>query len=344
MLISNYLSATAENNKKIDIRNASLSSMSFKGLRGMLSRTIYEDDKFIQKLVDVYPRADSKVGALPKQILEIIKSRVENHSKVSEVINHVQTSFSELSDILRERVESLKKLESKASIFFTEAMRKNGIISKNASVKVKYIDEGSFGEVYNITFRNENGKRLFSDKALKVYYLDKQDNFSGVNAEANSALYLKKSVGHPLLKSNLIPPYFFDLRRKFALFEMANDTLGFSTKRTDFKGLGVSHTDLAREANFVCGRIVDFGDIKVKNPIVVANKVARRIHKKISSIKSGCPETQTSMRVSLWKRYYSLAITNKLPQRNDVLIGLKEARELIPITERNLLPSIFNQP
>jgi len=342
MLILNYSNRFIQNRKKTEERNVNFSSMSFQGLTNMLSKRVYENDDFIQKLTNIYPNANSKIGSLPTKMLEIIKNKAGNKLQIGAIINDVQFSFGGLADILRERVISLSQLELKASDFFTNEMKKNEIIPQDASIKIKYIGEGSFGEVYRLIFRDKKRKRIFGDKALKVYYKGTQDNFSGVNAEGNSAFYIKKSIGHPLTKVNLITPYFFNSKKGFALFEMSNDSLDFPTKIINFKNLGLTHTDLHRESNFVKGRIVDFGDIKVQNPILVTNKVARRIYKKINAIKSSYSETQIKMRRALWEKYYNLAIANKLPQRNDVLMGLKAAKALIPLAERSQLQFFCN--
>ena len=103
----------------------------------------------------------------------------------------------------------------------------------------------------------------FEFKFEDDYALDIEDECideHGCFAEANRALFIKNKI--PNMKTtNLIEPFFFDLKNRFALFETADDELGKVKKEIDLKKLNLKHSDINNPDNIINGRLIDYGGI-----------------------------------------------------------------------------------
>lgn len=285
---------------------------------------------------------------------EIFRLASLNDGQAMEKLN------AKIMSVIQPSKECIEKLAEDASQMLTKSMKDAGILPADGKVQINYLGEGMFGRAYKVSFLDENGQRIFHDKALKVYkdqkmmlesqqkiikvildYLQampkeefiqkfaqaidatpalsatqknqgkealtaayeqiskaKPDELAGMvkafgqhmggvhgaTAEANSAMFIKKAIGHPLEKSNLITPYFFDLQNNIGFMDMADEFLPAVTKPTDFSKLGISHGDIdLNPNNTVAGRIIDYGGIQVRDKNKVISKTARRQSKRMST-------------------------------------------------------------
>lgn len=161
----------------------------------------------------------------------------------------------------------------------------------------------------------------------------------GPYVEANQSAYIKKNLGHKLDKSDLIQPYFTNLTDEIALLEYADKSvLGEVTKPTSFKALGVICEDMgtANPDNTVADRLIDYGCFKITNKVIVGNKTARRVFKKVANAKDA------QARITLWNNIYQKAKANSLPNSADVMLGLNESVKLIPFEHQHKLDIFAN--
>lgn len=65
--------------------------------------------------------------------------------------------------------EEIKPFLNSASKILTCGFKETGLISDKGTINVSYSGYGSYGNVYNIEFLDNNGSKIFHDKTLKVY-------------------------------------------------------------------------------------------------------------------------------------------------------------------------------
>lgn len=127
----------------------------------------------------------------------------------------------------------------------------------------------------------------------------------GVYAEANTMMFLRNRVGHPLSRTNVVAPDYYNLKKRFSIAEYSDDSLLAPTTEVNFELLGLTHTDL-HKANQVSGRIIDIGGIELTVP-ELADKITARYYKKIMNQKN--PEL---------RKKYILQLEKEIETMNDL--------------------------
>lgn len=194
----------------------------------------------------------------------------------------------------------------------------------------------------SVEFKKDNLAKKITEQI--TMQLKRGEYKHGKKKEANVGNYIMKASGHDLQRSDIISYFYTDLEHNYALFEFCSyDNIGPVTKKVDYDSLGITPKDivgLSKLKNFLCGRIIDIGGFEVTNKVLAENKVARRTYKKIKHITGRNPKNVVQQRVKRFNELYKTAQHNKLPQSSDILLGLEEARRLIP---RNKRKSLFNK-
>lgn len=164
---------------------------------------------------------------------------------------------------------------------------------------------------------------------------------NGIYRETNIGNYLQVALGHKLKKSDLVSYFYTDFNNNYALSDFSSyENLGPVTKKNDFLALGLEQKDIllkSKYTNIINGRLVDYGGFEIINKALAENPVARRIYKKLKHINGKEPEKIVQQRIDKFNALWKRAKTNKLPQSSDILIGLEEARNLIPENKQVLL-------
>lgn len=167
--------------------------------------------------------------------------------------------------------------------------------------------------------------------------------YNGVGPESNITQFIKHSAGHPLKASNYIDVFYIDTKNNVGLSEFSDKSLGEITKEINLHKYGMYHSDLrTNKDNMVEGRVIDYGGIKRLKGFeeLCKNRVARRYYHKISQIKFVDEEMTNLERVKYWNNLYKKAVNGKIPNHNDVLIGLKKGKMLISPQYWDLLSDI----
>lgn len=233
------------------------------------------------------------------------------------------TSFSKrILNILSFAEKTFKILSKKNIIGFEKY--KNAYLSELKKYKSRTIDEQ---------------KEILIDRVKNN--LKNNEKTQGINRETNIGNYIKKAYGNNLQRSDLIEYYYSDLNNNYALLDFSSyNNLGIVTKKVDYDSLGIEPKDIvmvSKFTNFVDNRLVDYGGFEVTNEVLAENSVARRIYKKIKHIGSQDSEKTIQQRITSFNELWNKAINNKISQSYDVLLGLEEARKLIPKNKQTLL-------
>lgn len=272
-----------------------------------------------------------KIYFLDKSKKNIFKPKVLKYNK-----NSVNIDSARLKLGLRQ-FEIIKENYDKCLLLTTKFF--DSLSSRETPEMKKYIDAYLF-ELNAFKNRTiEQQKEIFIEKLKK--YRKESSNKHGITKEANTANYIRKALGNNLQNSTLITHYYSDLNNNYALLDLSNyGILGPVTKEIDYDSLGIIPEDIvmiSKFTNFVDGRLIDYGGFKINNKILAENPIARRIYKKIKHISAGEPAEKTQKQIDRFNEIYEQASANKISQSSDVLLGLNEARKLIPIDKQNLL-------
>lgn len=181
------------------------------GINRIMTKTVYNSSEVISNLVEVYPKANSVAGNLPKEMI----LRLKNSNKdIKTAITGVKSAFAECSNSLRDTVQRqfdeisvslfkrdketyltamvLNKNQAAKTIInsmlrnsnteinydkianlhsknLTKNLRATGLLKSNETASLKFVGEGSYGEVYRINFTDTHNKDILTNKALKVY-------------------------------------------------------------------------------------------------------------------------------------------------------------------------------
>lgn len=296
------------------------------------SKVISENTKVIVKRLD-----DGKIGTAYK-----ISFIDRNHNKLfkDKVIKYYK-NLNDLNviniDLALKEFELVKGNYDKAASAISKMY---DILIKRGLEKGINLKEAALSQIAK--FRNTNRDEYIS--ILKERFqkqLPKIESVHGVNKEANIGNYVRKNSGHGLQHSDLIEYFYTDLNNNYALLDFSDSkTLGPISKVVDYESLGVRPEDnvmLSKFYNYVDGRMIDYGGFKVSNQTLANNKVARRVYKIIKHINLKDPQQTLNARILKYNEIYSKAIDNAISQSSDVILGLNEARALIPENKQYLL-------
>lgn len=142
----------------------------------------------------------------------------------------------------------------------------------------------------------------------------------GLYAEANSTFRLKNILGHNMSKTDAVNADMYDLDIGYSISEYSDNLLPKTTSKIDFYHLGLDYGD-SKSANYVAGRLVDFGGI-TKETEKLADKIVLRYYKKIMN------RVNSKEQAELINQYKKLIDNPKTPHRKSIekAIRLAEMR------------------
>lgn len=172
--------------------------------------------------------------------------------------------------------------------------------------------------------------------------MEERYRMHGSCRETNIENYIRQASGNDLRKSDLIKYYYTDLNHNYSVLDFSSyKNIGPTSKKVDYDSLGVEPTDIKKTGfftNLIEGHLIDYGGFEIRNKVLGENPVARRVYKKIKHIEG---KNSTQRRIDRINELYEKASKNKLPQSSNVLLGLTEARKLIPENHQNKLLSVI---
>ncbi len=273
-----------------------------------------------------------KISFLDEKNQKLFKDKVMKYYKKSDyitkldVLNKYNTNLNlkdaELIHLNYDKVVS--SVGKMFDLFIKKGLKDGPILKHKVLSQIDMVKNMPMDEFVSNLNRRIQGQKISAESKY------------GINKEANFGNYIRKNIGHNLQHTDLVQYHYTDLNSNYALLDFSNSkTLGSVRSSVDYKSLGIENTDMA--LNFVDNRLIDYGGFITNNPILSNNPVSRRIYKKIKQINYKNSETETMERIAKFNELYDKAIKNKLPQSSDVLIGLDEAKLLIPENKRHLL-------
>lgn len=207
-------------------------------------------------------------------------------------------------------------------------------ILDHASPKVvppdkKEIYKKSLLDIYSkMKIKNEEEKFL---ELIKKTMFD-EIKYNGVNPESNITQFIKRSAGHPMVKSDYIDIYYLNTLNNVGLSEFSDKALPPITKKINLHKYGLFHDDLQlNKNNEVEGRVIDYGGIKPLKGMeeLAENRIARRYYHKISQISFKDQQKTQTERIKYWNSLYDAAINASIPNHKDILLALRKSKTLI---------------
>lgn len=192
-------------------------------------------------------------------------------------------------------------------------------------------------EIYKKSLLDIYSKMKIKNEEEKFLDLIKQTMFdeikyNGVNPESNITQFIKRSAGHPMVKSDYIDIYYLNTLNNVGLSEFSDKALPPITKKINLHKYGLFHDDLQlNKNNEVEGRVIDYGGIKpLKGMAELAeNRIARRYYHKISQISFKDQQKTQAERIKYWNNLYDAAINASIPNHKDILLALWKSKTLI---------------
>lgn len=112
---------------------------------------------------------------------EVIGAEISNsfdavgfNAKISEAIQKeglegVQKVANEMYGMGAVSKDDMAKIEQRAGSALGEVFKEAGILPENGCVEIKRLGNGAFGNAFKVSFKDEDGNKIFHDKVLKVY-------------------------------------------------------------------------------------------------------------------------------------------------------------------------------
>ena len=276
-----------------------------------------------------YENYDQIVGTCKRPILgnipnEFISSIVQKYSKNERgvIIKRIQDAFQDSVRSLRDAIDLISQGKS-ANFDLTLASKTlksalSDILPTNSKVILTHSGDGDFGNVFKLQILDNFGNKLIKDRALKIYKLSSQSDFSsrihGINAEANSAFRFQHILGHKNNHQDYCVQEFFDLGHGFSISQFADETLPKVTSKVDYAKLGLRPHDF-HTGNIIQGRVVDFGGIASNRDL--CDKTVLKYYKKIMNCKN------QQERELMIKRYLDLVNNPKQPNREKIKLAIE---------------------
>lgn len=133
---------------------------------------------------------------------------------------------------------TLNKIAQDAETVYNK--RLEGIVGKEITAGIKYLDRGANANVFKLSLYDKNGNKMMHDKALKVFHClefkfpiltRKHGNY----AEANFWTFLKFWAGHKLDKTQFTKHYISDMKSGYSLTECIDRKITRTTAPIDFE-------------------------------------------------------------------------------------------------------------
>lgn len=235
------------------------------------------------------------VGNIPKEIIDLFLASNKGtkikafQNALANITIHLRKTYKNakeqnfiLNDF-KDLQEDLPDFEASISEFAAKLFK--NILPDGYRPKLNYVARGAWGNVFQLSIRDANGKKIMHDKALKVYhnlstpnmwYLEHIQNNC---AEANFWTYLKFAVGHKLDKTQFTKHYISDLKSGYALTEFIDKDITRTSSPIDLTNLfRIFYIDVSNE--LINDKLYDVGGF-VKQPDFIDDKVVLRYFKKL---------------------------------------------------------------
>lgn len=243
------------------------------------------------------------VGNLPPEVISLFKSdkgrNIKSFQKsLSNITNYLRACYKKMkqdniiSHGFEDLAEDLPVFENMVSNVATKCL--NDILPKDTYAEIKYINRGSWGNVFKFSLKDTNGNTVMKSKAFKVYHnIHSQKNLlSHIHnnyAEANFWTFLKYAAGHKLDKTQFVKHYISDLKSGYAITEYIDESIPKTTSRLNIRALLGVRT---KDPNVpIMDKLYDAGGF-AKTPDFIDDKVVRRYFKKLWYRNSSKERTQ----------------------------------------------------
>ncbi len=98
-----------------------------------------------------------------KAIYEDAASKVENPQEFMDYLNKFNVVRNHLSAAI------IEKNEKRAAGILTRAAKKAGVLPRGGHAEIRFMDNGFFGCIYQVSFVDKCRNKIYSDKVIKVY-------------------------------------------------------------------------------------------------------------------------------------------------------------------------------
>ena len=260
-------------------------------------KKLFQKDINFRKYDEFVPNAKSQVvGNLPSEMIRYIVTKFPD--KKGDKIKQFQKTLGDVAVYVRESMQNMKKerriyhgldeLNEHDINLFESEMSKilkvgvSDILPQNSSVDFKYIDRGAFGQVFRLSLKDEIGRNLMPDSAMKIYYnLNSAvvPHIQGNYAEANFATFIKRVLGHDMKKSQFAKHYISDMKNGYSLTEFLYWDGDYDFVARDYRRYFKIHSHDAFKS-FIGGKIFDLGGF-FKMADFTGDKITIRYLKKL---------------------------------------------------------------
>lgn len=289
-------------------------------------KRLFQKDINFRKYDEFVPNAKSQVvGNLPSEMIRYIVTNFPD--KKADKIKQFQKTLGDVAVFVRESMQELKKerriyhgldeLDDDEIVLFQSEMSKIlkngtfGILPQNSSADFKYIDRGAFGQVFKLSVKDENGRNLMPDSAMKIYYKINSPvvpHIQGNYAEANFITFIKRVLGHDMGKSQFAKHYISDMKNGYSLSEFLYWDGDYDFVGRDYKRyFRVDSNDALK--SFIAGKIFDWGGF-FKMADFTGDKITIRYLKKLYN--------HPNMTGSLFEQYEKILKNKKNPQKEKI--------------------------
>ena len=234
------------------------------------------------------------VGNLPPEIIKFFEKDKEAKIKafqdiLAQMANHIRTTRKHMkADHVTSfkdyySSEKIKIYEQDVSKLLNEKM--SAVFGNELNAELKYTNNGGFAELFRLSLKDKNGKKIMHDKAFKVFYniieplqenKRKHNNF----AEANFWTYISYISGHKLDKTQFTRHYISDMKNGYYLTEFIDQDIYPTTARLHLKQFGIKFIDWKHNQPLGTKDFYDGGGF-IKRPNFIDDKVVLKYFKKI---------------------------------------------------------------
>lgn len=214
------------------------------------------------------------VGNIPSEIINLFEpDKRETNIKI------FQSVLAETAKLSREENDI-----TKVNKFLATGLR--DIMPKGTNVDFKYVGYGGYKDVYKLSIKDVENKKIMHDKAFHVYKINNASmarKSHGLYAEPNAWYYLQRNIGHSTDKTQFTKHYISDMQSGYSLTEFADNEITKTTAEFDHNRiLGVILTDtqnnprINKKVYDIGGLIRIQGAIKDRTTLKYFKKIANR--------------------------------------------------------------------
>ncbi len=267
-------------------------------------KKIFRSDINYKTYEEFVPHVKSAiVGNVSPEIIALFKTdkgrNIKSFQKgLSNITNYLRACYKQMKKenmILHgfeDLSEDLPVFEDMISRIATKCLK--SVLPQNSHAELKYVNRGTWGNVFKFSLKDANGNPIMHDKAFKVYHnvqspISWLSNIHNNYAEANFWTFLKYAAGHKLDKTQFVKHYISDLKSGYAITEYIDESIPKTTSRLNIRALLGVRT---KDPNVpIMDKLYDAGGFS-KTPDFIDDKVVRRYFKKLWYRNSSKERTQ----------------------------------------------------